>query len=59
MSPVLKDLSSGPPKPAESVPERMDGAFVGIDTKTTKLIGAFQAGTNTMQSRWYRGLSYI
>lgn len=24
-SPVLKDLSSGSPKPSESVPERMDG----------------------------------
>ena len=25
ISPVLKDLSSGPPKPSESLPERMDG----------------------------------
>jgi len=48
MSPVLKELSSGPPKPAESVPERMDGELVGIDTKTTKLIGV-QVGTDTLQ----------
>ena len=59
MSPVLKDLSSGPPKHAESVPERMDGEFVGIDMRATKLNGAFQAGTNIMQSRWYRELSCI
>lgn len=59
MSPVLKDLSSGPPKPAESVPERMDGEFIGIDMWTTKLIGAFQVGTNTMQAKWCRRLSYI
>ena len=25
LSPILKDLDSGPPKPSESVPERMDG----------------------------------
>ena len=25
ISPVLKDLSSGPPKASESLPERMDG----------------------------------
>ena len=25
LSPILKDLYSGPPKPSESVPERMDG----------------------------------
>ena len=25
MPTLLKDLNSGPPKPAESVPERMDG----------------------------------
>ena len=25
MPPLLKDLNSGPPKPSESVPERMDG----------------------------------
>jgi hypothetical protein len=51
MSPVLKDLSSGPPKPAESVPERMDGEFVGIDTITTKLIRAFHVGMNTLSSK--------
>lgn len=25
LSPILNDLDSGPPKPSESVPERMDG----------------------------------
>lgn len=40
MSPVLKDLSSGPPKPTESVPERMDGEFISIDTRTKKVIRA-------------------
>lgn len=25
LSPILKDLDSGSPKPSESVPERMDG----------------------------------
>lgn len=42
MSPVLKDLSSGPPKPAESVPERMDGEFVGIDMRATNLLALFK-----------------
>lgn len=47
MSPVLKDLSSGPPKPSESVPERMDGESVSI----RKPSHAFQAG-NEKSFEW-------
>ena len=37
LSPVLKDLSSGPPKPSESAPERMDGKSMRIFAKLKKL----------------------
>lgn len=41
LSPVLKDLSSGPPKPSESVPERMDGNHLH---KYSKVLDATQLG---------------
>lgn len=41
LSPVLKDLSSGPPKHSESVPERMDGNHLH---KYSKVLDATQLG---------------
>lgn len=54
MSPLLKELSSGPPKPAESVPERMDGEFIGIDRRTKLVIRASRGAQIPREARWYR-----